>query len=169
MLTRYALAAFVVMACGKSDPAGAPPPGGLERVGSNAPKDQPVHVATASDFAELERAIAPYSAQARKSYPDAKRRYLAGLPAGQHFSVVTKLHSPGRSEVVFVAVTGIQGDQITGRIASDISSVAGYKSGDPYTMSEGDLVDWVISQPDGSEEGNVVGKFLDERSAKQHR
>jgi hypothetical protein len=35
-------------------------------------------------------------------------------------------------------------------------------SGDPYKLSERDLTDWLISKPDGSEEGNVVGKFLDE-------
>ena len=34
--------------------------------------------------------------------------------------------------------------------------------GDPYTFPEGELVDWLITHPDGSEEGNVVGKFLDE-------
>lgn len=137
------------------------------RAGSNAPKDDPVQASTSAERDELEKAIAPYIEQARKSYPDAKKRYLAGLPSGQRFSVVTKLHSPGREEAVFVTVTGIKGDQVTGRIDSDVRSVAGYKTGDSYTLSERDIVDWVIVRPDGSEEGNLVGKFLDER-AKQH-
>ena len=46
--------------------------------------------------------------------------------------------------------------------------MAGYKAGDSYTLSERDIVDWVIVRPDGSEEGNVVGKFVEERNAKQH-
>lgn len=75
--------------------------------------------------------------------------------------MVTKLHSPGREETVFVQVQRIEGDQITGRIASNILSVRGYKAGDTYTLSERDLIDWVITRPDGSEEGNLVGKFLD--------
>jgi hypothetical protein len=28
-------------------------------------------------------------------------------------------------------------------------------------VSEAELLDWLITKPDGSEEGNVVGKFLD--------
>ena len=136
--------------------------------GSNAPKDEPVQVSTSAERDEMERAIAPYIEQARKSYPDAKKRYLAGLPSGHRFSVVTKLRSQGRVEAVFVTVTGIKGDQITGRIDSDVRGVAGYKAGDSYTLSERDIVDWVIVRPDGGEEGNLVGKFLEERNAKQH-
>ncbi len=30
-----------------------------------------------------------------------------------------------------------------------------------YSFNEDELLDWLISKPDGSEEGNVVGKFLD--------
>jgi uncharacterized protein YegJ (DUF2314 family) len=192
MLTRYVLVGLVLAGCGKPDatqqqgapaPAVAPPPAGAPtppvapapppaaeppRAGSNAPKDEPVQASTSAERDELERAIAPYIEQARKSYPDAKKRYLAGLPPGQRFSIVTKLHSPGRVEAVFVTVTGIKGDQVTGRIDSDVRGVAGYKVGDSYTLSERDIVDWVIVRPDGSEEGNLVGKFLEERNAKQH-
>ena len=173
MLTRYVLVGLFLAGCGKPDAtkqqgAPAPPPtAGLPRVGSNAHKDEPVQASTSAEQEELERAIAPYIEQARKSYPDAKKRYLAGLPPEHRFSVVTKLHSPGRVEAVFVTVTGIKGDQVTGRIDSDVRGVVGYKTGDTYTLSEGDIVDWVISRPDGSEEGNLVGKFLDEQNAKQ--
>lgn len=148
--------------------ATAPPPAAEPpRVGSNASKDEPVQASTSAERAKLEREIAPYIEQARKSYPGAKKRYLAGLPRGQRFSVVTKLHSPGREEAVFVTVTGIKGDQVTGRIDSDVRGVVGYKAGDSYTLSERDIADWVIVGPDGSEEGNLIGKFLDERNAKQ--
>jgi hypothetical protein len=80
---------------------------------------------------------------------------------------LTKLHSPGRVEAVFVTVSGIKGEQITGRIDSDVRGVAGYKSGDSYSLSERDILDWVIVRPDGGEDGNLVGKFLDERTAKR--
>jgi hypothetical protein len=199
MLTRYVLAGLVLAGCGKSDatrqagapasaavtgsavappPAGAPtppataaPPPAAEapRSGSNAPQDEPVQASTSAEREEMERAIAPMIEQARKSYPDAKKRYLAGLPSGHRFSVLTKLHSPGREEAVFVTVTGIKGDQITGRIDSDVRGVVGYKAGDSYTLAERAIVDWVIVRPDGSEEGNLVGKFVEERFAKQHR
>lgn len=181
MVTRAVLIGVLLIACGGSQgtkeaapvephrsppPAAAPvqpPPGsaGLQRVGSNAPQDRPVHTSDRAEIEALERAIAPYSERARKSYPDAKRRFLAGLPPGHRFAVVTTLHSPGQEETVFVEVERIVGDQITGRIVSNILSVRGYKEGDPYTLSERDLIDWVITRPDGSEEGNLVGKFLD--------
>jgi uncharacterized protein YegJ (DUF2314 family) len=148
--------------------AAAPPPAPEPpRAGSNAPKDEPVQASTSVERENLEREIAPYIERARKSYPDAKKRYLAGLPRGHRFAVVTKLRSPGHEEAVFVTVTGIKGDQVTGHIDSDIRGVAGYKAGDSYTLPERDIVDWVIVKPDGSEEGNLVGKFLDERNAKQ--
>lgn len=185
MVIRYVLVGLVLAACGTPEatkPQGAPPPARAEPtppsptpvtepppqavVAPVAPKDKPVHTSTAAGAAELARAIAPYVEQGRTSYPDAKRRYLAGLPPSHGFYVMTTLHSPGAEEMVFIAVTSIQGDQITGRIASDILSAAGYKTGDVYKLSEHDLIDWLISKPDGSEEGNVVGKFLDKWNAR---
>jgi len=35
-------------------------------------------------------------------------------------------------------------------------------------MSARDLIDWLILRPDRSEEGNLVGKFLDEWNATPH-
>lgn len=129
----------------------------------NAPADQPVDARGAKEAEEYRAAVAPYIEQGRKTYPDAKKRYLAGLPDGHHFFAVTKLRDgSGATEQVFVTVARIEGDRITGRIASHIMAVRGFKEGDPYTFHETELVDWLITHPDGSEEGNVVGKFLDE-------
>lgn len=164
MVTRCILIGVVLIACGRSEGTKQ----GAAATGSNAPQDKPVALSNQSEVDELERAIAPYSEQARRSYPDAKQRYLAGLPSGHRFAVATKLHSPGRVETVFVAVQRIEGDRITGTIASDVRGVTGYKTGDSYTLPESDVVDWVISHPDGSEEGNVVGKFLDTWSSQKH-
>src|SRR5882724_383878 len=55
-----------------SPPAVEPPPAGSNAAGSNARKDEPVKASTSAERDELDRAIAPYSEQARKSYPDAK-------------------------------------------------------------------------------------------------
>ena len=128
----------------------------------NAPADKSVPVVTTDQTQRLEAAIAPYTEQARKTYPDAKARYLKGLPKGETFFVTVRLTDPqGHREGVFVRVTKIADGKITGNIVSEIMSVKGYKAGDEYTFPEAALVDWMISKPDGSEEGNVVGKFLD--------
>jgi hypothetical protein len=129
----------------------------------NAPKDQPVSVNGKSKIEEIRAAMAPHIEEARKTYPDAKRRYLAGLPRGEVFFAVAKLRDAGGAEEqAFIAVTGIKDGKISGKIASDILGVEGFKRGDAYTLPEAEMVDWLISKPDGTEEGNFVGKFLDE-------
>lgn len=127
----------------------------------NAPADKPVH-ATDEQAKRIEVAIEPYIEQARKSYPDARARFLAGLPKGETFFVTTKLtDDQGHFEFVFVVVKKIWDGRITGLIANEIGSVTGYKQGDEHTLPETELVDWTISKPDGTEDGNVVGKFLE--------
>jgi hypothetical protein len=87
---------------------------------------------------------------------------LAGLPAGQSFFVTTRIHDRhGRLEQVFVAVHEISDSVIGGLIWSEIGVVEGYALGQPYSFEESKLLDWLIAHPDGSEEGNFVGKFLD--------
>lgn len=148
--------------CGNNSATSNLPPNPI--LSPNAPQDQLFDPKGSRAEAEAYlAAIAPYIAKGQKSYPEAKRRYLEGLPAGHNFYAVTKLRDgSGTTEQVFVAVARIKGDRITGRIASDIIGVKGFKNGDPYTFPETEVVDWLITRPDGSEEGNVVGKFLDE-------
>jgi hypothetical protein len=128
----------------------------------NAPADRPHAVTSDSAARRLHTAMQPYIEQARATYPAARQRFLAGLPAGHVFFVTTRLRDEtGREEQVFIAVDSILGSHIFGRIASDISTVSGYRYGEPYELTEAALLDWLISKPDGSEEGNFVGKFLD--------
>lgn len=166
MWMRFALLLLVIglnVGCSNNAaPTNLPP---NPQLSPNAPQDQPVDAQGQADVEAYRAAIAPYVAKGRKTYPDAKKRYLAGLSAGQNFFVVTNLaDGSGTSEQVFVAVASIKGDRITGRIASDILGlgVKGFKNGDPYSFKESELVDWLITHPDGREEGNVAGKFLDD-------
>jgi len=125
----------------------------------NAPKDKPTAVQARDKF---ERSIAPFVAQAKSTYPQAKERFLKGLPKGQAFFVTTRLYgADGNYEQVFIAVQSIRDGQIIGRIWSEIHVVHTYKYKDPYAFPEDRLLDWLITKPDGSEEGNFVGKFLD--------
>jgi len=125
----------------------------------NAPKDQPFQQESTS---QVDRAIAPYVAQARASYPQAKQRFLEGLPKGQHFFLTTRLKDrKDNVEQVFVAVQSIHDGQVRGKIWSDVMRAEGFRHGDAYSFPESDMIDWLITKPDGSEEGNFVGKFLD--------
>ena len=126
-----------------------------------APKDKPVMIDT-RDGAAFKAAEAPYIAKARSTYPVAKAKFLAGLPLGEIFFVTTRLHDKnGAAEQVFIEVNSIQGDHIIGHIASQLIVVKDFKNGQFYTFQESDLIDWLITHADGSEEGNYVGKFLD--------
>jgi len=131
-------------------------------VAANAPQDKPGQI-TAEQEKKFEDAIKPYVEQARKTYPEAKQRFLSGLPPKQSFFVTTRLHDPdGRFEQVFIAVKEITEGKITGVIYSEIQLLKdAFKFGDSYTFAESELLDWTITKPDGSEEGNFVGKFLD--------
>jgi hypothetical protein len=151
-----------------TDPPAASTAGSGSGSGSGDSKDKAVAATSKSEVDELEKAIAPYVEQAQHTFPDAKKRFLAGLPAGYKFAVLTKLKKAGKVETVFVLVNKIEDEKITGTISSDVRAIEGFKAGDTYRLPEMSVVDWVIVHPDGSEEGNVVGKFLDTWQAQQH-
>jgi hypothetical protein len=131
-------------------------------VSTKAPRDRPVPVTTDEHKRRLDAAIAPYVAKARATYPQAKQRFLAGLPPRQSFFLTVELRDEdGHSEMVFLAVDSLARDSAFGRIWNQIYVVRGYRLRDRYATAEAELLDWMIAKPDGTEEGNVVGKFLD--------
>jgi len=119
--------------------------------------DEPVNLVGKQQL----EAIAPYGAKARATYPTAKRRYLAGLPPGYSFAVRKHLTDPSkhRMEGVYIEVAAIKGGKIYGRIANDVN-LPSFHRGQRISFPESELEDWVIFHADGSEEGNVVAKFL---------
>ena len=130
-------------------------------ISPNAPKDQPISFYESS-IEEFELMVAPCRQRALATYPEAKARYLAGLPRGYTFFVTVPLRDTrGYTERVFLVVDGIAKTTITGRVWNQITLVEGYKFGQAYSTTEAEILDWTITQPDGSEEGNWSGKFID--------
>lgn len=128
----------------------------------NAPKDKPVSAASDTELDTYHKAQEPYIDKARKSYPQAKERYLKGLPSGEHFFLTTRLYDDqGREEQVFILVKNIADGVIEGIIFNKISTVSGYKNRQEYSFPEKEIYDWLITKPNGGEEGNFVGKFID--------
>lgn len=160
MRSRY-IVLLLALVFGCSATALSQEPDKLPGLAPNAPVDKPQPVKSDQQKA-LDEAIKPYIEKARKTYPAAKERFLAGLPPKHFFFVTTRLHdAAGHWEQVFIAVKEIKDGIITGLIASDIETVSGYKAGDKYSLPESELMDWTVSKPDGTEEGNFVGNFLD--------
>jgi hypothetical protein len=128
---------------------------------SNRPPDKPV-AATAEQVKKFEDAIAPYVKKARESLPQAKEKYLAGLPKDYIFYVTIKLYDAEKKyEQVFVRVTSWKDENIKGILDSDLSVIHNHTKGEKLSCAESEVLDWTISKPDGTEEGNFVGKFLD--------
>ena len=128
----------------------------------NAPTDSPVQAAEKCIWVAMDRAMQPYIAQARATWPQARQRYLAGLPPRQSFFATALLvDNQDRREQVFIAVDAIRDGTISGKIWNRVEVVHGYRLGDHYSFPDAELRDWLIAKPDGTEEGNFVGKFLD--------
>ena len=100
--------------------------------------------------------------QSRRTFTNAKERFLAGLPKGSVLFVTMNLREgTGKVEQVFVEVEKIDGLSIRGKVASHVLLLQGFSEGNPVVLSERELIDWVIVDADGKEEGNLVGKYLD--------
>jgi len=125
----------------------------------NAPEDRPLRL---SNPEQVYAALEPCRIRAMQSFPDVKTRFRSGLGARQTLFVVTRLYdSASRTEQVFVAVDSIRPDSIVGRLASELHAVTGFQYRQRLAVHETQVVDWMISMPDGAEEGNLMGKFLD--------
>ena len=131
-------------------------------VAQRAP-DKPILSSGAKANDALMKAEAPYIAKARATYPAAKKRFLTGLPRGYSFEVRKRLIDPGgvRVEEVFIEVEAIKGGKVHGRIGNKLDVVHSYRQGQRISFPESDVLDWTIVHPDGREEGNFVGKFID--------
>jgi uncharacterized protein YegJ (DUF2314 family) len=128
---------------------------------NNSPRDKPV-AANGEQVKKFEAAIAPYVKKAREALPEAKKKYLAGLPQNQIFYVTIKLYDSSKTyEQVFVRITSWKGESIQGILDSSPSIIPNHTKGEKLTCRESEILDWTISKPDGTEEGNFVGKFLD--------
>ncbi len=109
-----------------------------------------------------ERMMQPYIEEAKRTYPQAKARFQSGLPAGYSFFVTIDLHENNMHENAFMAVRKISDGNVTAVLATKLTNVKSYQYGKQYVFPESEVVDWTITSPDGKEEGNFVGRFLDE-------
>jgi uncharacterized protein YegJ (DUF2314 family) len=138
-----------------------------EQARSKAPADRSTATHGKEEVEAYDRSIALYIAKARASYPSAKKRYLAGLASGFTFAVWIRLYQndektrEDRHEDVFVVVEQIKNGTIRGSIGNNLDLLTNYEKGQTIKFPESDVKNWVIVRPDGSEEGNDVGKFLE--------
>jgi hypothetical protein len=112
--------------------------------------------------AVLDSIIQPYVQMARRSYPEAKARFQKGLPADRKFLVTVRAYDEQNNfEQIFVEVHKLEDGQVKGAVSMSSGKLPGLAPGDKVAIPEDQVLDWCILSPDGAQEGNVVGKFLD--------
>lgn len=134
-------------------------PGGRE----SAPKPAPVETRV-EEPVRYQAAIAPYIAASIGTYPDARKRFLAGLPRKTSLIVSVRLDGGGGPPgLATIKVTNIDEKKglIYGRSLADVKGHFGIRQDDDVTLHEADVIDWKITHPDGSVEGDGVGKYID--------
>lgn len=126
MHTRACLFAEILFATCASLPISA------QELAPNAPKDQPV-AATGDWVAQYGQGMTASIAEAQKSWPEARARFLAGLPPRHPLFVTLRLkdYTTKATEQVFVAVIRIDDrtKTITGRINSPLLTIHNFRTG----------------------------------------
>lgn len=132
---------------------------------AHAPTDQPLAFAAtdgARRLREFDAQIAGAVKQAHTTLPGVKKRFREGLPQEHVLFLTTRLYDAnGTFEQVFIRVREWSGSTVQGIIANELLTVQSFTQGQQITFPEKAVLDWTISLPDGSEEGNFVGKLLD--------
>ena len=117
---------------------------------AKTPKDKPVHADGAQQMTDIERAIQPYVAKARKTYPAAKKRFVAGLPPKYLFSLCDEALGSLSHEVrnFFWSLMRLRtaGSPVT--LATHTKQPVGYNFGDKISFPESQVMDWTIVHPD---------------------
>lgn len=108
---------------------------------------------------EAKRLLEVYEAQAKNTLDLFNKKFDSG--SNDTFYITTRLHEGSYFEQVFVKLQKIDKGIYKGSIASDPIGKVKFNSGDYIEVKAGDVTDWLIVLPDGSEEGNLQGKALD--------
>lgn len=97
---------------------------------------------TVQDNPAMEAAIA----EARKHFPEFRKRVEAGAE-GEFFYIKMAFPVKGKnaSELMWVEVSRLEGNQIEGKLSNDPVEDTGYKYGDPVAATVDQVQDWCVS------------------------
>ena len=115
---------------------------------------------TTEEIPDMHERLAPYIAMARKTYPEAKKKYLSGLAPGDMF-LVTIARYPDQANTGFLIIEVDDNKKnISGLVSEKQYGEIWMSPGDRITVSESHIRDWAIVHSDGKEDGNYIGKYL---------
>ena len=111
-------------------------------------------------LARTELALADPLREALRTLPQAKKRFLAGLPSGDQFLLSVRVIATDTSfRQVSARVLGWHGTTVQALLLP--SADAAKAEPLPVSFPETAVVDWTLLRASGREEGNYVGRYID--------
>ena len=138
-----------------------------QAVAAQAPVPVVLTVATAPAgvrpaLARDETALADPMREALRTLPQAKKRFLAGLPQGDQFLLSVRVAATDTSfRQVSARVLGWHGSTVQALLLPGPADSAGATEPTPVSFSETAVLDWTLLRASGREEGNYVGRYTD--------
>lgn len=108
---------------------------------------------------QVESLLDTYRVQALEKLPYFKEQFKN--PAGRSFYVVTRIYEGKEYEQVFVGIEKIVDGVVFGKIKSQPVGRIDFEFDENIELADPAIVDWLIVNTDGTEEGNLLGKALD--------
>ena len=102
------------------------------------------------------------SRKARERLPVMKTIMAGGLEPGQILMVKAPFAKPdGGAEWMWVEVVGWRGSRIRGVLTNEPFGVPGLRAGQEVVVAEADVFDYLLQNPDGTEEGNETSIIIE--------
>jgi hypothetical protein len=158
MKTPFSLALFALLAAGLGH-AGLVMAQGTSPV-VLTPDTAPAGVRPA--LARDETALADPVREALRTLPQAKKKFLAGLPTGDQFLLSVRVVATDTSfRQASARVLGWHGNTVQALLLPDAASSTAPVEPMPVSFPETAVVDWTLLRANGREEGNYVGRYND--------
>jgi uncharacterized protein YegJ (DUF2314 family) len=119
---------------------------------------------------EHDEALLAASRRAREQLPAMKAIVEGGLQPGQLLMVKAPFARPaGGNEWMWVEVVAWRGGRIRGVLANEPFEVPSLNAGQDVEVAEKDVFDYILRNPDGSEQGNETGRLIQQQKAQAQR
>ena len=113
-------------------------------------------------LARDQTALADPVREALRTLPQAKKKFLAGLPDGDQFLLSVRVVASDTSfRQASARVLGWRGTTVQALLLPAAADSATPAEPTPVSFSETAVVDWTLLRASGREEGNYVGRYTD--------
>jgi hypothetical protein len=152
----FALPLLALLVTGKVEMAAAQATAPVVLTAATAPAG--VRPALARD----ETALANPVREALRTLPQAKKRFLAGLPEGDQFLLSVRVAASDTSfRQASARVLGWRGNTVQALLLPEAADSATPAEPTPVSFPETAVVDWTLLRASGREEGNYVGRYTE--------